>query len=251
MNRDNGFRSVANYFFEPGRVHRVSTFIYIDKDRPRSTIGDCFGSRHECVGYSYDFIAGSDAARQERQPKSFSTAADADCVLAVTIRRKLLFEFFDKRPARQGTRVNHLADDAVKLITETRVMRFQVEEWHSNVHLFWGQVFTTGATEPSTARFGGRPNATGVALSAINTHLATQLPNVLRCRTFSARSGSDVGTTLSGREKVIGAPLALSETEAASRICTSSSPSRPPLTGKSPVRMQSIKCWQTAFSGSS
>src|SRR5437660_5270717 len=66
------------------------------------------------------------------------------------------------------TRLNSSLRLAVKLITETRVMRFQVEEWHSNVHLFWGQVFTTGATEPSTARFGGRPNATGVALSAIN-----------------------------------------------------------------------------------
>src|SRR5712692_3583764 len=136
MNRNDGFGSRAKRLFEPGRVHRVITFIYIDKHRPSSTVGDCFSSGHERVGYSYHFIARPDAACQKREPKCFSPAAHADCVLAAAIRRKVLFEFFNKRPASEGARVNYGTNGAVKLIVESGVMRFKIEKWYSNVHFF-------------------------------------------------------------------------------------------------------------------
>src|ERR1700731_3645531 len=74
------------------------------------------------------------------------------------------------------------------------------------------------------------------------SRFATHPPNALTCRTFSACSSSEGKTTLSCREKVTGAPFALSEIEAASKIRTSSRPSRPPLKGRLPVLTQPIKC---------
>jgi hypothetical protein len=52
------------------------------------------------------------------------------------VRREVGFEFFNKRPARKGAAVNYLADRAVKLASESRVMRVQIEKWYSNMHFF-------------------------------------------------------------------------------------------------------------------
>src|SRR5229473_2514045 len=137
MNRNDGLGSRAKRVFEPGRVHRASTIIYIDKHRPSSTVSDRFGSGHERIGHSYDFIARPDAARQKRKPKRFSPAADANGMLAAAIRREVLFEFFNKRPAGEGARVNYSANSAVKLIAKPSVMRFKIEKGHAHLQSFF------------------------------------------------------------------------------------------------------------------
>jgi len=72
--------------------------------------------------------------RQERQPKRFCSAADADSVPTSTIRRKIRLELFDERSAGKGAAVNHFADRAVKLRPESSVVRIKVEKWYSNMH---------------------------------------------------------------------------------------------------------------------
>ena len=66
MNRNDRFRSVGDRLLQLGRVHRVSAFVNIDKHRPSCTVGNRFRGGHECVGHSYYFVPGPDAARQER-----------------------------------------------------------------------------------------------------------------------------------------------------------------------------------------
>src|SRR4029077_16320677 len=122
MDRNDGFGSRATRFFEPGRVHRVITLINIDKHRPSSTIGNRLGRGQECVRYSYDFITGTDAAGQKRKPQGFGSAANTTCVNATEKRRKLLSELFNKRAAGKSGAVNHLADDALKLPTQARMV---------------------------------------------------------------------------------------------------------------------------------
>src|SRR5215468_7517273 len=46
-------------------------------------------------------------------------------------------------------------------------------------------------------------------------------------------------------------PFNFKDSSDASRILTTSNPNRPLVTGSLPLRMQSIKCWHSSFSGSS
>src|SRR5260370_27365961 len=136
MNRNDGFGSRATRFFEPGRVHRVSALINIDKHGPSSTIGNRLGRGQECIRYSYDFIAGTDAPGQKRKPERFGSAANTNGVVAAAKRRKLLFEFLNKRAAGKSGAVNHLADDALKLPPQACMVSIKIEKWYANMHFF-------------------------------------------------------------------------------------------------------------------
>src|SRR5882724_5743600 len=135
MHWNDGLSARAKRLFKRGRVHRVGGLVNIDKYRPSSTVSNGLGSGHKCIGNGDYFVARSYAMRQERQPKRFCSTADADSVPASTIRRKIRLELFDERSAGKGAAVNHLADRAVKLRPERRVVSVKVEKWYSNMHI--------------------------------------------------------------------------------------------------------------------
>src|SRR4029077_10520885 len=81
--------------------------------------------------------------------------------------------------------------------------------------------------------------------------LATHPANASACRNSSALAGRGAGVAPFEPENVTGAPFILREALAASRILTNSSPRRPFVSGSEFVLMQSIKCWQAIFRGSS
>src|SRR6266404_5166670 len=134
MHWNDGLSARAKRLFKPGRIHRVGGLVNIDKHRPSSTVSNGLGSGHKCIGNGDYFVARSYAMRQERQPKRFCSTADADSVATSTIRRKIRLELFDERSAGKGAAVNHLADRAVKLRPERRVVSVKVEKWYSNMH---------------------------------------------------------------------------------------------------------------------
>src|SRR5882724_9920445 len=136
MHWNDGLGARAKRLFKPGRVHRVGGLVNIDKHRPSSTVSNGLGSGHKCIGNGDYFVARPNAARQKREPKRFGPTADADSVPASTIRRKIRLELFDERSAGKGAAVNHLADRAVKLRPESRVVSVKVEKWYSNMHWF-------------------------------------------------------------------------------------------------------------------
>src|SRR5229473_859563 len=106
MHWNDGLSARAKRFFKPGRIHRVGGLVNIDKHRPSSTVSNGLGSGHKCIGNGDYFVARSYPMRQERQPMRFCSTAAADSVPTSTIRRKVVFDFFNKRPARKGTAVN-------------------------------------------------------------------------------------------------------------------------------------------------
>src|SRR5260370_3312078 len=168
MHWNDGLSARAKRLFKPGRVQCVGGLVNIDEHRPSSTVSNGLGSGHKCIGNGDYFVARSYAVRQERQPKRFCSAADADSVPTPTIRRKIRLELFDERSAGKGAAVNHLADRAVKLRPESSVVRIKVEKWYSNMHWFsqapgscnvphhgriWGYVFYDYGSGATVAPF--------------------------------------------------------------------------------------------------
>ena len=134
MNWNNGFCPRAENSFESGRIHRVSLLLYIDEYRPGSTVGDGLGCSHECIRDGDDFIPRSNAAGQKRQPECFRSTANADGVATATVGRERFFEFLDKRATGKGAAINHLANRAVELVSQRRVLRLQIKKWYSYLH---------------------------------------------------------------------------------------------------------------------
>src|ERR1700688_2253553 len=173
--------------------------------------------------------------------------------------REISLEFFDKWPARKGAAVNHLADRAIKLTSERRVMRVKIEKRNSNVHFFLGRLSQCGAgvlrcgylvtdlaiaelyklvkvdVAPQVYIGPNRPMSDSFAIHAPAISAAFRALRPFVAWKTGAPLAEDCG-------KITGPPFALSEAEAASRILTSSSPCRPLVTGSVFFSMQSTKC---------
>src|ERR1700704_2442590 len=127
--------SSCDRLLQLGQIHRVGTFVNVNKDWPRCTIGDGLRSGHECVGDGDDFIPRSNATRQKRQPERFRAAAKTNGVLRIVESGKVGFEFFNKRAPGKGAAINHLGNGAIKLVPMRRVMSVKIEKRDSNFHL--------------------------------------------------------------------------------------------------------------------
>src|SRR5437667_4321750 len=257
MHWNDGLGARAKRLFKAGRVHRVGGLVNIDKHRPSSTVSNGLGSGHKCIGNGDYFVARPNAARQKREPKRFCPTADADSVPASTIRRKIRLELFDERSAGKGAAVNHLADRALKLRPESRVVSVKVEKWYSNMHWFsqaqdrgnvphrgriLGHLYYncgSGATVAPSPPLPTQKHGSGTNGCSLQ-RFATQLPAASSGGT-TLRSFAGSQLPLADCDRTTAAPFALSEADAASRIQTSYHPYRPPLAGRALVAMQTIK----------
>src|SRR4051812_817776 len=59
MNGNNCLGPFGERLLQPGRVHRVSTFVNVDEHRPSCTVGNCFSGSHEGVWNRDDFVTRS------------------------------------------------------------------------------------------------------------------------------------------------------------------------------------------------
>ena len=143
---------------QPGGIHRVGTFVDIDKHRRGAAISDRLGGGHEGARHRDDFVPGSDAAGEQRPAR----ALRCRCRRPIACRQsqkaaKSFSKARNKGPARKCAAVDYLANRARRIsVPMRRVMRLKIKE--GDFHLFIASVLLAMALAglPATVYSEGR-----------------------------------------------------------------------------------------------
>src|SRR4029077_12601865 len=137
VNRNDRFGSLRQTVLKFRWIHCERVFVHIHKHWPSFAAINCLDRGEECVRNSDYFIALSNPKRQESEPKRVCAIAHTDGVLGATVGRELFFKSFHERSARKRATLDYLANSAIELVDQGRVLRLQIKKGNFHLQLGW------------------------------------------------------------------------------------------------------------------